>query len=279
MYRLLFENPEVDRAPFTTRGALLLIGSGPRAMLRLTEPGIVDRHALIELRHGSYYVCDVSESGGVRVNGHVVRETRLVAGDLIELATVKLRFEPVSETPQRRWVMDPVQWVAAIGVGVIIVGQVIALARAAAEPRPPGMKVDGSRTIYLPNMKAPAVTVLTPPAPPPVPATPVVLNRMLRIQSIKRRDTRDGAEMTIQVQAQVSERVFDVAAATVQVEWRIAGVAPQTVTLPLPAKWGNFSARTFVVRYPGNAAAVQGCLVRSYYRGQLQDQRAELSVN
>lgn len=279
MYRLLFENPEVDRAPFTTRGALLLIGSGPRAMLRLTEPGIVDRHALIELRHGSYYVCDVSESGGVRVNGHVVRETRLVAGDLIELATVKLRFEPVSETPRRRWVMDPVQWVAAIGVGVIIVGQVIALARAAAEPRPPGMKVDGSRTIYLPNMKPPAVTVLTPPAPPPVPATPVVLNRMLRIQSIKRRDTRDGAEMTIQVQAQVSERVFDVAAATVQVEWRIAGVAPQTVTLPLPAKWGNFSALTFVVRYPGNAAAVQGCLVRSYYRGQLQDQRAELSVN
>jgi pSer/pThr/pTyr-binding forkhead associated (FHA) protein len=279
MYRLLFENPEVDRAPFTTRGALLLIGSGPRAMLRLTAPGIVDRHALIELRHGSYYVCDVSESGGVRVNGHVVRETRLVAGDLIELVTVKLRFEPVSETPRRRWVMDPVQWVAAVGVGVIIVGQVIALVRAAAEPRPPGMKVDGSRTIYLPNMKPPAVTVLTPPAPPPVPATPVVLNRMLRIQSIKRRDTRDGAEMTIQVQAQVSERVFDVAAATVQVEWRIAGVAPQTVTLPLPAKWGNFSARTFVVRYPGNAAAVQGCLVRSYYRGQLQDQRMEPSVN
>lgn len=279
MYRLLFENPGVDRAPYTTRGALLLIGSGPRAMLRLQEPGLVERHALIELRHGSYYVCDVSESGGVRVNGHVVRETRLVAGDLIELASVKLRFEPLAETPRRRWSMDPVQWVAAIGVGVIIVGQVIALARAAGEPRPPGMKVDGSRTVYLPNLKPPAVTVLTPPAPPPVPVTPVVLNRMLRIQSIQRRDTRAGAEMTIQLQAQVSERVFDVAAATVQVEWRVAGLAPQTVTLPLPVKWGNFSARTFVVRYPGNAPAVQGCIVRSYYRGQLQDQRAEPSVN
>jgi hypothetical protein len=176
--------------------------------------------------------------------------------------------------------MDPVQWVAAIGVGVIIVGQVIALARAAAEPRPPGMKVDGSRTVYLQELKPAALPVLKPPAPPPsVPVTSVVLNRMLRIQSIKRRDTRDGVEMTIQVQAQVSERVFDVAAAVVQVEWRIAGTAPQTVTLPLPAQWGNFSARTFVVRYPGNAAAVQGCVVRSYYRGQQQDQRVEPSGN
>jgi hypothetical protein len=138
------------------------------------------------------------------------------------------------------------------------------------------MKVEGARTIFITPPKPVTVPAFQPPPAPPVePSPPVVLNRMLRIQSIKRRDLRDSVEMTIQVQAQVRERVFDVKAATLQVEWQFIGGAPQSVALPLPAKWDNFSARTFVVRQPGPPASVQGCVVRSYYRGELQDQRTE----
>jgi pSer/pThr/pTyr-binding forkhead associated (FHA) protein len=40
------------------------------------------------------FVVDLGSTNGTRVNGVVVREHRLVAGDVISIGTTSLRFEP-----------------------------------------------------------------------------------------------------------------------------------------------------------------------------------------
>jgi hypothetical protein len=279
MYRLSFERGEVDRPPLTTRGGLLLIGTAVNAPLRLIAPGIAERHAIIEWRADGYHVCDLGGPTGVRVNGHPVREWRLITGDLIEIGPVELRFELVA-APRARRPVEALVLAAGVAVALLIAGEVALLAWVLAQPRSRAMKVESRRTLRpasppaTPSSLVPTVTGLVS-RPPEVPATPAVLNRQLKIQKVTRKDTSHSVELRVQVQAQVPERTLDLAAAVVQVEWRLAGAAPRTDTLALPATWGNFSAKTLVAKFAGPPPMVQGYVVRTFYQQKLQDVRAE----
>ena len=103
----------VRRFPF-------FIGRSPRCDLSLDETGVWDRHAEIR-RHGVDLHVIAGPDALVLVNGARVEQAALREGDLIELASVKLRFG-LSPTRQRRLVVREVlTWIA---LGAVSLSQV-----------------------------------------------------------------------------------------------------------------------------------------------------------
>ena len=286
MYRLGFEDHDPARSALETEAARLLIGSAPHARLRLTEPGVSDRHAVIEQRDDGYYLCDLGSATGTRLNGQPVTEHRLLAGDLIELAAVRLRFELI-QPPRRRWRPDLVQLLAGLGVAAIILGELVVLGWVVAEPRSRQMRKEVHSEVAAPVVPAPAIappTLL--PAPPETPATPApgptagpagpaVLNRMLKIQRVDRADAVAGVTLRVLIRGQVGERALDPSAAGVSVEWFPVGGAGQTIWLQIPVAWDNFSDKALTAHWAGSVPKLGGYIVRTYYHGRLQDVLAQ----
>ena len=251
----------------------------------LAENGVSDRHAAIERREDGYYVRDLGSANGVRVNGQLVASQRLTSGDELEVGSVRLRFEIVHEPPSHRRPLDLLQ-VAAVSIVVfIILGQLGLFGWIFSESRPRRLRTDMGRMPAQPQ--APSISPANPGVPlalgesltpqergtviPTTPATtPPVLNRMIKIQRVDRRDDTDGVTLQIQVKAQVGERELDTTALAIGVQF-IASPEVKTVWVNIPVKWENFTARTFTARYPGSPRQLQGYVVRTYYRKQLQD--------
>ena len=286
MYRLLFENRTLSREPFVTREPLIFIGRDAACSLRLSENGVSDRHAAIERREDGYYVRDLGSANSVRVNGQLVGKQRLTSGDELEVGSVRLRFEIVHEPPSHRRPLDLLQVAAAAIVVIIILGQLALFRWIFSESRPRHLRTDRELGPSKPPVSATpsansAVPLASSGALSPlaggtaVPATPVttippVLNRMIKILHVERREGSDGVTLQIQVRAQVGERELDAAAVAVGVQF-IASPEMKSVWLNIPGKWENFTTRTFAVRYGNSPHQLQGYVVRTYYRKQLQD--------
>jgi hypothetical protein len=69
-----------------------LVGRGPDAALRLTDPGVSRRHAQIVLQHDGAVVTDLNSTNGTRVNGVAVEQASLYDGDEIRLGGAVLVF-------------------------------------------------------------------------------------------------------------------------------------------------------------------------------------------
>lgn len=83
----IFEDFEL----FTNR---ILIGSGPDNHLVLDAPDINPVHASLELRNDDWVLQDLGGSGGTLVNDqNIDGPHRLRNNDLIELGSIKLRFQ------------------------------------------------------------------------------------------------------------------------------------------------------------------------------------------
>lgn len=75
----------------------LTLGSGEDAGLRLDEPGVAPRHALVEVDdEGTVRIRDLGSATGLRVNGIPVVERELHDGDRVSLgdAAVVMRRDP-----------------------------------------------------------------------------------------------------------------------------------------------------------------------------------------
>jgi len=71
----------------------ILIGSGPDNHLVLDAPDIDSAHASLELRNNNWIIQDLGGPDGTRVNNEQIEGPyRLQDNDLVELASVKLRF-------------------------------------------------------------------------------------------------------------------------------------------------------------------------------------------
>lgn len=263
MYRLQFQQRENTRPPVCGDRASLLIGRDPACALRLTDPGIRDRHAAIERRHDGYFIRDLTNSNGVHVNGRVITDHRLASGDELEFGSVRLTFEIMHDPPPGRRALDPWSLLAGGLVGIFVTGQVTLFGWVLTQPHP--------RLLPRPTTPAPIVSATdTAPAAPlvPIPATdnapaPDVLGRMLKIVRV---DPSDGG-LRFQIKAQVGDRNLDTKAVAVGVQFFAAPTKPGRIQwLPIPAKWENFSTKTFTATGP-----VAGYIVRTYYRKQLQD--------
>lgn len=72
----------------------ILIGSSPDNQLVLEAPDIDPTHASMELRYDHWVLQDLGAPGGTAVNGvEIFGPYHLQHGDLIELGSIKLRFQ------------------------------------------------------------------------------------------------------------------------------------------------------------------------------------------
>lgn len=88
------------RHPLTAPG--LLIGRGTEADLRLNDPGISRRHAMISVsgdpQHPVVTIEDLGSTNGVRVNGNRITRTRIGEGARIEVGNTRMLVHTPSES-------------------------------------------------------------------------------------------------------------------------------------------------------------------------------------
>ncbi len=72
---------------------VIRIGRHPGNHLQLDEPAVIKRHALIELLQDRAVLSDLTEGGGMRLNGRALDEARLSEGDRIQLGSTELVVE------------------------------------------------------------------------------------------------------------------------------------------------------------------------------------------
>lgn len=88
------------RHPLVAPG--LLIGRGSEADLRLNDPGVSRRHALITVAgdpaHPVITIEDLGSTNGVHVNGNRVTKTRIGEGARIEIGNTRMLVHTPSET-------------------------------------------------------------------------------------------------------------------------------------------------------------------------------------
>jgi predicted component of type VI protein secretion system len=81
---------------------VLLIGRHPDCDVRIDLPQVSRRHCCLAQAYDRLLIRDLGSRNGVRVNGRLVDEARLEAGDEIAIAQVIYRLEsgtPASPTP------------------------------------------------------------------------------------------------------------------------------------------------------------------------------------
>lgn len=72
---------------------VVLIGRHPECDVRIDRPQVSRRHCCLALSYDRLVIRDLGSRNGLRVNGRVVNEARLVPGDEIAIAHVLYRLE------------------------------------------------------------------------------------------------------------------------------------------------------------------------------------------
>jgi predicted component of type VI protein secretion system len=78
---------------------VVLIGRHPECDARIDVPQISRRHCCVALAYDRVLIRDLGSRNGVRVNGRIVEEAVLRAGDEIAIGQFFYRFEDVASLP------------------------------------------------------------------------------------------------------------------------------------------------------------------------------------
>ena len=78
---------------------VLLIGRHPDCDVRIDAPKVSRRHCCLALAYDRVMVRDLGSLNGLRVNGKLVDEVRLVPGDEVAIGPLLFRFEEQDITP------------------------------------------------------------------------------------------------------------------------------------------------------------------------------------
>jgi adenylate cyclase len=73
----------------------LSIGRTEGNDLVLNHPSVSRRHARVEMRDGHYWIVDLKSTNGVKVNGNLIGESAVEAGDKILVGSVQLDIKPL----------------------------------------------------------------------------------------------------------------------------------------------------------------------------------------
>ncbi len=284
MYRLLFQGRLATRPALAVREPQLWLGRDESCQVQLPENGVSPRHAVIERRADGYYITDLHSEVGLRVNGQPVTQHRLRAGDQIEIGSVTLRFEVAHDVVSTARRTDWLLHITAVVVTLLVLGQIALLAWIFTQPRPSAILRPPPPPVTANSSEEPAAT---PPSPTPAtpaptataPARPAILNRQLRIERLT--EITEAARLIVQIQirAQVGERELDNRAVAVSIHFFLRG-SDGIVSPWEPPFWldrtdmKNFTTKTFQATFPGLPAQYAGCVVRTFYRNQLQDEAA-----
>ena len=86
--------------PIPVQRPVLLIGRHPECDFRIDLPKISRRHCCVALAYDRILVRDLGSHNGVRVNGRVVEEAMLQAGDEVAIGPLIYRLVLQRETPE-----------------------------------------------------------------------------------------------------------------------------------------------------------------------------------
>ncbi|MDR3637773.1 MAG: FHA domain-containing protein [Isosphaeraceae bacterium] len=78
---------------------VLLIGRHPECDVRIDSPKISRRHCCIAMAYDRVIARDLGSRNGLRVNGRVVEEARLAAGDEVAIGHLIYRVENIAAAP------------------------------------------------------------------------------------------------------------------------------------------------------------------------------------
>ncbi len=80
-------------SPLSLARPVLLVGRHPDCDIRINRPEISRRHCCLALAWDRMLIRDLGSRNGLRVNGKVVEEWHLEAGDEVAIGPVIFRFE------------------------------------------------------------------------------------------------------------------------------------------------------------------------------------------
>src|SRR4051812_9751684 len=86
---------------------VLLVGRHPECDVRIDLPKVSRRHCCLALAYERVVIKDLGSRNGLRVNGEVVEEARLIHGDEVAIGPLLFRVED-SETAPRPAAPAPV---------------------------------------------------------------------------------------------------------------------------------------------------------------------------
>jgi predicted component of type VI protein secretion system len=92
--------------PVVLSRPVILIGRHPECDVRINLPQVSRRHCCVAVAYDRLVIRDLGSSNGVRVNGKVVEEAQLEAGDEVAIAHLVYRLvddpapKPIPRTPQ-----------------------------------------------------------------------------------------------------------------------------------------------------------------------------------
>lgn len=88
----------IDQRVIPLRHPPISIGRSLDNDVIIQATSVSRRHAQIVFRHGRWLLRDLNSTHGTRVNGHIIQECVLRAGDLLTLGEVTIRVEAVPGT-------------------------------------------------------------------------------------------------------------------------------------------------------------------------------------
>src|SRR5277367_1512293 len=86
--------------PIALYRPVLLIGRHPECDARIDSPKVSRRHCCLAMAYDRVLIRDLGSRNGVRVNGRVVDESRLYAGDELAIGPLLFRLEALDENPE-----------------------------------------------------------------------------------------------------------------------------------------------------------------------------------
>jgi hypothetical protein len=70
-----------------------VLGRGGEAQIRLPDPSVSARHALISFSHGGWWIEDLGSRNGTVIDGETIAsETKLQPGNVLQFGAMNLRF-------------------------------------------------------------------------------------------------------------------------------------------------------------------------------------------
>jgi predicted component of type VI protein secretion system len=98
---------------------VLLVGRHPECDVRLDSPKVSRRHCCVAIAYDRVLIRDLGSRNGVRVNGRLLEEATLRAGDELAIGPILFRLEEESDQPpaQARPVAAPIASRPAPGPG------------------------------------------------------------------------------------------------------------------------------------------------------------------
>jgi predicted component of type VI protein secretion system len=99
MTYLLIPTEQGDNASISLHRPVLLIGRHPECDVRINLPKISRRHCCVALAYDRVLIRDLGSRNGLRVNGKVVEEARLRAGDEVAIGPLIYRLVGEAEAP------------------------------------------------------------------------------------------------------------------------------------------------------------------------------------